>query len=91
MSVAFTGARWARSVGFGLRFGARLALAEEVKGPVAELAAQDAEGPRAVAEAAGDLVGGDLFDEIGARRLVLALGSRLGCQEEAGLLCWYVY
>ena len=71
-------------VGFGLVFGAGFALPEEVKEPMAEVAAQDAEGPWGIAEAVGDLVGGELFEEIGAERLVLPVGRGLGFEEEPG-------
>jgi hypothetical protein len=74
-------------VGFGLSFWAGLALAEEIKGLAAELAAQDSKGARAVAEPAGDLARGEVFDEKSAQGLVLALGYRLGFEEEASFLC----
>jgi hypothetical protein len=38
---------------------------------VAEVMAQDLEGPRRVAEVASDLGGGALLDEVGAQGLVL--------------------
>jgi hypothetical protein len=62
-------------------------LAEEIKGLAAELAAQNSKGAWAVAEAAGDLARGEVFDEKSAQGLVLALGRRLGFEEEAGRLC----
>ena len=54
-------------------------------GVVAELMAEDAEGPRRVAEAASDFVGGESLDEVGAEGLVLPLERRFGGQEEPGL------
>ena len=51
---------------------------------MAELVAEDAEGPRGVAEAASDLVGGESLDEVGAEGLVLSLERRFGGQEEPG-------
>ena len=54
----------ASGVGFGLSFGAGLALAEAIKGLAAELAAPNAKGAWAVAEAPGDLVGGEVFGAI---------------------------
>jgi hypothetical protein len=78
----------ASGVSFGLSFWAGFALAEELKGLATELAAQNAKGAGAVAEAVGDLVGGEVFDEKSAQGLVLALGRRLGFQEETGFLCW---
>ena len=51
-------------------------------GVMAELVAEDAEGPRGVAEAASDLVGGESLDEVGAEGLVLSLERRFGGQEE---------
>jgi hypothetical protein len=50
-----------------------------------ELVAEDAEGPRRVAEAASDLVGGESLDEVGAEGLVLSLERRFGGQEEPRL------
>jgi hypothetical protein len=76
----------ASRVGFGLGFGSPLAQAEEVGRLVAELVAQDAEGTRGIAEAPGDFVGGEMLDEIGAQRLVLALGGGVGFEEEPGFL-----
>ena len=49
---------------------------------VAELMTEDAEGARCVAEAAGDFVGGELLDVVGAEGLVLSLERRFGGQEE---------
>jgi hypothetical protein len=74
-------------VGLGLSFGSGLALAEEIKGLAAELAAQDAEGPWGVAEAPSGFLGGEVLDEESAQGLVLALRRRLGFEEEAGLVC----
>ena len=73
-------------VGLGLRFRARLAWAKEVERLAAELAAQDAEGPGGVAEAAGDLPGGELFDEKGPQGFVLAVRGGLGFQEEPAFI-----
>src|SRR5207244_9418710 len=77
----------ASGVGFGLSLGTGLALAEEIKGLAAELAAQNSKGAWAVAEAAGDLARGEVFDEKSAQGLVLALGRRWGFEEEAGRSC----
>jgi hypothetical protein len=77
----------ARGVGFGLGFGAGLALAEEIKRLVAELAAQDTKSAGAITEAPGDLLRGEIFDEKCAQGLILALGRRLGFEEEPGFLC----
>ena len=57
-------------------------------GVVSELMTKGAKGPRCVAEAVRDLVGGELLDEGGAKGLVLPLMRRFGCQEEPGL--WVV-
>ncbi len=67
--------------------GAGPALAEEVEGLVPELAAENAKGPRRVAEAAGDLAGGKLFEEKSAQGFVLALGGGLRFKEEPGFFC----
>ena len=40
---------------------------------VAEVMAQDLEGARGIAKGASDLGGGNVFDEVGAQGLVLAL------------------
>jgi len=48
---------------------------------------QNAEGAGGVAEAPGDFLGGELLDEIGAQRLILALAGGGGLQEETGLSC----
>ena len=66
---------------------AALELAEPVGLLAPEMMTQDAEGAGGVAETPGDLLGGKLFDEIGAQRLVLALAGGGGLQEEAGLIC----
>ena len=54
-----------------------LAGGREEGGPfgevVAELMTEDAEGSRCVAEAASDLVGGELLDVVGAEGLILSL------------------
>jgi hypothetical protein len=52
-----------------------------------ELMAQDAERARGVAKAGGNLVGGELFDEIGAERFVLAVEGVLGREEKGGWAC----
>jgi hypothetical protein len=52
---------------------------------VAELMTEDAEGPRCVAEASSDFVGGELLDVVGAEGLVLSLERRFGGQEEPRL------
>jgi hypothetical protein len=64
-------------------------LAEEgaFVGAVTELMAQDAERTRGVAETGGDLVGGELFDEIGAEGFVLAVEGVLGGEEEGRRVC----
>jgi hypothetical protein len=49
---------------------------------VAELIAKDAEGAGGVAEAAGDVAGGLLIDEVSAEGFVLALHRGLGGKEE---------
>ena len=54
---------------------------------LAELAAEHPKSARAVAEAASDLVGGEVFDEKSAQGLVLALGRGMGFEEEAGFFC----
>jgi hypothetical protein len=61
-------------------------LAEEgaFVGAVTELMAQDAERTWRIAETGGDLVGGELFDEIGAEGFVLAVQGVLGSEEEVG-------
>jgi hypothetical protein len=53
--------------------------------------AQNAEGARGIAEALGDLLGGEPFEEIGPQGLVLALGGGSRFEEEAGLLCYSVW
>jgi hypothetical protein len=55
---------------------------------VSELMTEDAKGPRCVAEAVRDLVGGRLLDEVSAEGLVLPLVRRFGGQEEPSL--WVV-
>ena len=72
-------------IGFGLGFRARLALHEEIEVMASELAAQNSKGTGGVAEAAGDLVRGEGFEEEGAQGFVLSLGSGLGLQKEASL------
>ena len=69
--------------GRGLR--SALRLAEEGGAflrVVAELITQDAEGAGGVAEAAGDVGGGLLIDEVSAEGFVLALQGELGGEEE---------
>jgi hypothetical protein len=46
---------------------------------------EDAKGPRCVAEAVRDLVGGLLLDEVSAEGLVLSLLGGFGGQEESSL------
>ena len=62
----------------------RLEEADLLIGVMAELVAEDAEGAGAVAEAAGDLVGGKSFDEVGAEGLVLSVQRGFGGEEEVG-------
>jgi hypothetical protein len=50
--------------------------------------AQDAERARGVVEAGGNLVGGELFDEIGAESFVLAVERVLGGEEESSRSCY---
>ena len=58
---------------------------------VAELITQDAEGAGGIAEAAGDVAGGLLIDEIGAEGFVLALQGELGGKEEVVVVgCRYL-
>jgi hypothetical protein len=69
--------------GRGLR--SSLRLAEEGGAflrVVAELMAEDAEGAGGVAEAAGDVAGGLLIDEVSTEGFVLALQGELGGEEE---------
>jgi hypothetical protein len=54
-------------------------------GIMSELMTEDAKGPRRVAEAVRDLVGGYLLDEVSAEGLILPLERRFGGQEEPGL------
>jgi hypothetical protein len=51
-------------------------------GVVAELVAEDAEGAGRIAEAPRRLGGRELFDEVGAEGLVLAMQRPLGREEE---------
>jgi hypothetical protein len=51
-------------------------------GIVAELMAEDAEGAGGVAEAASDVGGGLLIDEVSTEGFVLALQGELGGEEE---------
>ena len=61
---------------------------EELRiGIAAELMAQHAKGSGGVAEGAGDLVGGAVFDEEGAKRFVLALAGMGGLGEESSDVC----
>ena len=69
---------------------------------VPELIAEDAEGTRRIAEAAGDVGGGFLLDEVSTKGFILALQGELRGQEEvliarrrylirsAGLHIWIV-
>ena len=75
----------ARRVGLGLALGAGLALAEEIKVLTAELATENPESSWGIGETAGDLLGREAFEEEGAQGLVLAVGGRLGFEEESGL------
>jgi hypothetical protein len=50
--------------------------------------AEDSKGPRCVAEAIRDLVGGQFLDEVSAEGFVLAMLGRFGAQEESSL--WVV-
>jgi hypothetical protein len=77
----------AGGVGFGLGLGSGPAWAKEVERPVAELAAEDAEGSWGVAKEVGDLLGRKVLDKIGAQGFVLPLGGRLGLEEEPGFIC----
>ena len=52
---------------------------------MAEVRAEDAEGIGGVTEALGGLGSGQLFDKIGAERLILAVGGGFRGEEEAGL------
>ena len=52
---------------------------------MAKLMTQDAEGSWGIAEASGDLLRGQAFDEKAAQGLILALQRRFGGQEELGL------
>jgi hypothetical protein len=74
-------------VGPGLSFGARLALAEEIKGLTAKLATEHPKGAGAVAEAPCNLLRGQVFHEEGAQRLVLTLSRGLGFHEKSGFFC----
>jgi len=64
-------------------------LAEEraFVGVVAELMAQDTERAGGITELGGDLMGGKLFDEIGAESFVLAVKMVLGGEEEGDRVC----
>ena len=52
---------------------------------MAKLMTEDAEGSWGIAEASGDLLRGQAFDEKAAQGLILALQRRFGGQEELGL------
>jgi hypothetical protein len=54
---------------------------------MAELVAQDAKRAGGVAETGSDLVGGELFDQIGAEGFVLAVEGVLGGEEEGRRVC----
>jgi len=54
-------------------------------GVVPKLVAEDPKGPGGIAEAAGDLAGREALHKEAAQGLVLALGGRVGGEEEAGL------
>jgi hypothetical protein len=49
----------------------------------AEVMAKDVEGADGVAEGGGDFLGGAVFEEVGAKGLVLALFGGRGFEEEA--------
>jgi hypothetical protein len=58
---------------------------------MAELVAEDTESARGIAEAASDLVGGEVISEEGAEGFVLAMEGALGGEEEGfGLLIRYL-
>jgi hypothetical protein len=50
-----------------------------------EEVAQDAEGPRRIAEACGHFVRGEVLHEEASQRLILPLEGRLGAKEEFSL------
>jgi hypothetical protein len=52
---------------------------------VAEVVAEDPKAAGAVAELAGDLMGGATLYEVGTQGLVLALAGARGLQEESSL------
>jgi hypothetical protein len=61
---------------------------EELRiGVAPELMAQDTEGSRGVAEGAGDLVGGTVFDEERTQRFVQALTGMGGLSKELTAIC----
>jgi len=64
---------------------------EDNVGVMAEVVAQDLEGPRRVAEVASDLGRGALFDEVGAQGLVLALLRGGWCEEEAAGVAYRIW
>jgi hypothetical protein len=70
-------------LGLGMR--AVLEFTEEVGLGAAEVMTEDAKGAWSVAKAPGDVSRGDVFHEVGAEGLVLALGGGSGFEEEAGL------
>ncbi|MGA2120406.1 MAG: hypothetical protein ABSH56_37505, partial [Bryobacteraceae bacterium] len=57
---------------------------------VAELITQDPEGAGGIAEAAGDIGGGLVLDEVSTEGFILALHGELGGQEEV-LVGWCRY
>ncbi len=77
----------------GRRLRSALRLAEE-RGAflrvVAELVTQDAEGAGRIAEAAGDVGGGLVLDEVSTEGFILALHGELRGQEEV-LVAWRRY
>jgi len=75
----------ASRVGLGLVLRAGLALAEEIKMLAAELATEDPEGAWAITEAMGHFVRREPLHKEGAESFVLAVGGRLGFEEESGL------
>jgi hypothetical protein len=75
----------ASRIGLGLVLGTGLARTKEIEVLAAKLAAQDAEGPWSIAESPGDLLGGQALNKEGAEGFVLAVGGRLGFEEESSL------
>ena len=76
----------ASGVGPGLALGTGLARAEEIEVLTAKLAAQDTEGPWGITESTGHFLGREPLDKEGAQGFVLAVGGRLGFEEESSLV-----